>query len=90
VENAGIFRERVIEVLKEHCKSVIFVTHDPLISLLSDRRIVMRHGAVEKILYPRGREQHVREVVARMDLTLCRFRERIRAGELLTEEGFRI
>jgi len=90
VENAGIFREKVIEVLKEHCKSVIFVTHDPLVSLLSDRRLVMRHGGVEKILEPDGREFHIREMVARMDLTLCRFRERIRAGELLTEPGFTI
>lgn len=88
VENAGIFREKVIEVLKEHCKSVIFVTHDPLVSLLSDRRIVMRHGAVDKVLYPDGRELPIRDMVARMDVTLCRFRERIRAGELLTEQGF--
>jgi ABC-type lipoprotein export system ATPase subunit len=88
VENAGIFRERVIEVLKEHCKSVIFVTHDPLVSLLSDRRLVMKHGGVERILHPDGREIHIRDMVARMDLTLCRFRERIRAGELLTEQGF--
>jgi ABC-type lipoprotein export system ATPase subunit len=88
VENAGIFRERVIEVLKEHCKSVIFVTHDPLVSLLSDRRLVMKHGGVEKILHPEGREIRIRDMVARIDLTLCRFRERIRAGELLTEQGF--
>lgn len=88
VENAGIFRETVIEVLKEHCKSVIFVTHDPLVSLLSDRRLVMRNGGVKKILEPDGREIHIREMVARMDLTLCRFRERIRTGELLTEQGF--
>lgn len=87
VENAGIFREKVIEVLKQHDKSVIFVTHDPLVSLMSDRRIVMRHGGVEKILRPEGREVHIREMVARMDATLCRFRERIRAGELLTEQG---
>ncbi len=90
VENAGIFREKVIEVLKDHNKSVIFVTHDPLVSLLSDRRVVMRHGGVEKILRPDGRELHITEMVARMDLTLCRFRERIRAGELLTEPGFTV
>ena len=90
VENAGIFREKVIEVLKEHNKSVIFVTHDPLVSLMSDRRIVMRHGGVEKILRPEGRELHIREMVGRMDVTLCRLRERIRAGELLTEQGFPI
>jgi ABC-type lipoprotein export system ATPase subunit len=90
VENAGIFRERVIEVLKEHGKSVIFVTHDPLVSLLSDRRLVMKQGGVEKILLPEGREVHIRDMVARIDLTLCRFRERIRAGELLTEQGFTV
>lgn len=90
VENAGIFREKVIEVLKEHNKSVIFVTHDPLVSLLSDRRLVMRNGGVEKILRPDGREEHIREMVARLDLTLCRFRERIRAGELLTGPGFMV
>jgi hypothetical protein len=48
----------------------------------------MRHGGVEKILRPDGREEHIREMVARLDLTLCRFRERIRAGELLTEPGY--
>jgi ABC-type lipoprotein export system ATPase subunit len=90
VENAGIFREKVIEVLKDHNKSVIFVTHDPLVSLLSDRRLVMRQGGVDRILRPDGRELHIREMVARMDLTLCRFRERIRAGELLTEPGFSV
>ena len=68
----------------------IFVTHDPLVSLLSDRRLVMRQGGVDKILRPDGCELHIREMVARMDLTLCRFRERIRAGELLTEPGFTV
>jgi ABC-type lipoprotein export system ATPase subunit len=90
VENAGIFRERVIEVLKEHTKSVIFVTHDPLVSLLSDRRLVMKNGGVEKILRPEGKEEHIRAMVARMDVTMCRFRERIRSGELLTEQGFSV
>ena len=87
VENAGIFREKVIRVLKEHCKSVIFVTHDPLVSLLSDRRIVMKNGAVEKVLEPKGEERQVLEFVERIDVTLCLFRERIRAGELLTGQG---
>jgi ABC-type lipoprotein export system ATPase subunit len=87
VENAGIFREKVIRELKEHCKSVIFVTHDPLVSLLSDRRIVLRNGAVEKVLEPKGEERHVLKQVERIDVTLCLFRERIRAGELLTERS---
>jgi hypothetical protein len=50
----------------------------------------MKQGGVEKILLPEGREVHIRDMVARIDLTLCRFRERIRAGELLTEQGFTV
>jgi ABC-type lipoprotein export system ATPase subunit len=90
VENAGIFREKVIRVLKEHCKSVIFVTHDPLVSLLSDRRVVMKNGAVQKIIEPKGKEHAVLEMVERIDVTLCMFRERIRAGELLEERCFTV
>ena len=29
VENAGIFKEKVIEVLRQHHKALLFVTHDP-------------------------------------------------------------
>jgi len=44
VENAGIHRTRALELLREHRKIFIFVTHDPRIALLSDYRIVMQGG----------------------------------------------
>ncbi len=85
VENAGIFKDRVIEVLREHGKAVIFVTHDPLVSLLSTRRIVMRNGAVESVLEPGGCETEALAAALRLDGILARMRERIRAGELITD-----
>ncbi|MDD2472483.1 MULTISPECIES: ATP-binding cassette domain-containing protein [unclassified Methanoculleus] len=84
VENAGIFKERVIEVLRAGGKAVIFVTHDPLISLLSARRIVMRDGAVEKVIEPDGRENDALREARRLDGILHCMRERIRAGDLVT------
>lgn len=87
VESGGIFKENVIASLKKNNKAVLFVTHDPLLALLSDRRIVMRNGAVEKILEPKGCENKNLSRISEMDSILSRMREKIRAGELLDEEG---
>jgi len=83
VENAGIFKEKVIECLKMHHKALIFVTHDPVVSLLSAKRIVMKNGAVERILEPGDEENEALAEIIRMDQTLCRMRELIRAGEIV-------
>ncbi|RQD82311.1 MAG: ATP-binding cassette domain-containing protein [Methanocalculus sp. MSAO_Arc2] len=85
VENAGIFRDRVITCLKETNTSVIFVTHDPLVSLLSDKRIVMGNGAVKTILEPDGSEESVLKHVTEIDAYLSNLRERLRSGEILSE-----
>ncbi|MCP1661487.1 MAG: ATP-binding cassette domain-containing protein [Methanocalculus sp. MSAO_Arc1] len=85
VENAGIFRDRVITCLKKTNTSVIFVTHDPLVSLMSDKRIVMGNGAVKTILEPDGSEAAVLKQVTEIDAYLSDLRERLRAGEILGE-----
>ena len=84
IENAGIFKDRVIARLREYGRAVLFVTHDPFVALLSDRRIVMRNGAVTAVLEPGDAEADALEAMAAMDARLHAIRERIRAGELLT------
>lgn len=84
VENAGIFKERVIEALRQYHKALLFVTHDPLVSLLSDRRIVMQDGAVAKVITPNGSEHSVLRQMLAYDAAIARVRELIRAGELIT------
>ncbi len=87
VENAGIFKDRVIETLKEYNKALIFVTHDPMVSLMSDRRIVMKNGGVSDVLEPNGREEEALLRVIELDRALCRMREQIRAGEMICSQG---
>jgi ABC-type lipoprotein export system ATPase subunit len=87
VENAGIFKDRVIEILKEYNKALIFVTHDPMVSLMSDRRIVMKNGGVSDVLEPNGREEEALLRVIELDQVLCRMREQIRAGEMICSRG---
>ncbi|HDQ08296.1 MAG TPA: ATP-binding cassette domain-containing protein [Methanoculleus sp.] len=84
VENAGIFKDRVIDVLRLHHKALIFVTHDPLVALMSDRRIVMKNGGVAKVLEPNGSEVAALRSAKEMNVLLSRMRERIREGDLIT------
>ena len=75
VENAGIFKERVIDLLRagegghiRHPRS--------LVSLLSARRIVMQDGAVERVIEPAIGRAGLREAI-RLDGILCRMRDEI-------------
>jgi ABC-type lipoprotein export system ATPase subunit len=86
IENAGIFKEKVIRCLKHYNKAVIFVTHDPLLAMITDRRIVMKNGAVTSVLEPRGIETEMVSHIAGIDAFLVELREKIRAGDLIAGE----
>ena len=81
IENAGIFKERVISRLREFQKAVILVTHDPYLALCSQRRIIMKNGAVDEIIQANGRESGLVSELSRIDLFLSEIRERLRIGE---------
>jgi len=80
VENAGIHRTRALELLREHRKIFIFVTHDPRIALLSDFRIVMQGGAMTGVLDTDEQERRLCHAVGRIDDMLGSLREHIRQG----------
>ena len=84
VENAGINRTRALELLRQHRKIFIFVTHDPRIALLSDYRIVMRGGSIAQVLHTDGEERRLSAVVNRIDTVMADVREKIRLGGRIT------
>jgi ABC-type lipoprotein export system ATPase subunit len=81
IENAGIFKEKVISILKEFQKSVILVTHDPYLALCSERRIIMKNGAVDEVILASGKETELIGELSRIDMFLSDIRERLRIGE---------
>jgi ABC-type lipoprotein export system ATPase subunit len=83
VENAGIHRTRALELLRQYRKIFIFVTHDPRIALLSDYRLVMQSGMVNKILHTDEQERQCALQVSRLDDMLSNLREKIRLGQRL-------
>ena len=85
VENAGINKERVVSCIREYKKSVIFVTHDPYLALITDKRVIMKNGAVAGVLEPGDRERAILQTVTGMDAFLWELREKIRGGELISD-----
>lgn len=80
IENAGIFKDRVIQSLHGGNKAIILVTHDPYLALTAGRRIVMKNGGVASVIKPTGQEQHLIEDLALIDDRLHQIREKLRQG----------
>lgn len=87
IENAGIFKEEVIRCLRKLNKAVLFVTHDPYVSLLSDRRIVMGNGEIRMVVTPGDMEKDTLIEITKLDEMLSVIRERIRVGEIISDGG---
>jgi len=86
IENAGINKTKALELLKKYDKLFVFVTHDPIIALLSDKRIIMKSGAMQKVVVANPEERLAVENLRKMDDIILHFRSIIRAGEELKAE----
>lgn len=83
IENAGIHKTKALELLKRYEKIFVFVTHDPTIALLSDLRIIMKHGAMQKIIVSNPEERAVADTLKKIDQVILHFRGLIRSGEVI-------
>jgi len=86
VENAGIHKTKALELLKKYAKLFVFVTHDPTIALFSDCRVIMKSGAMQKIVYSNVEERSVAVELRKMDDMILHFRSLIRAGEVVNSK----
>ncbi|OPY58342.1 MAG: sn-glycerol-3-phosphate import ATP-binding protein UgpC [Pelotomaculum sp. PtaU1.Bin035] len=86
IENAGIFKQEVIDIIQSTSKIIIFVTHDPVIALLTKKRIIMENGAVKKVLCQNEFETKAAENLLELDKRVGFIREELRAGNEITKE----
>lgn len=83
IENAGIFKKEAMEMIKEEGKIIFFVTHDPVVALLCNIRMVMKNGGVVKIHRTNELERKSTKRIMEQDIMLNVVRERIRRGEVI-------
>lgn len=83
IENAGIDRMRAMETLIEHEKIVLIVTHDPLLALLGEKRIIMKNGGMQAIISLTTTEKAIRENLERNARALFVIQDCLRKGKNL-------
>ncbi|MBK6898640.1 MAG: ATP-binding cassette domain-containing protein [bacterium] len=83
IENAGIDRRKALEVLVGQDKVVLMATHDPILALMGDRRVVIGNGAMRDVIEPSAAERANLVELRALDARLMELRGRLRRGERL-------
>jgi ABC-type lipoprotein export system ATPase subunit len=81
IENAGIDRKKSLDLLIARDKIVLISTHDPVLALMGNRRLVIRNGAVADIIETSAAEKANLATLERIDRHLMAVRHRLRCGQ---------
>lgn len=85
IENAGIRKHDALKVLSGHGKIVMVVTHDPVLALMTDRRIVMKNGGMQKVVSTTTKEKSISKKLNKIDELMLSLRDRVRNGEVIED-----
>lgn len=83
IENAGIDRKKALELLVKEEKIILMATHDPILALMGDRRLVIKNGGIDKIIESSEAERKNLVSLEALDNKLLVLRNRIRTGDTL-------
>ncbi len=86
IENAGINKTMGIQLLSTEGKMVLIATHDPTLMLTAQKRIIMKNGAMSRLIQSDDVERKHLEYFLEIDRVLEGFRESLRQGNKLDEK----
>jgi ABC-type lipoprotein export system ATPase subunit len=81
IENAGIDRKRAVHTLVDKRKIVLMATHDPILALMGDRRLVFKNGGISALIVTSETERAKLILFEEMDAKLGAVRNALRNGE---------
>jgi ABC-type lipoprotein export system ATPase subunit len=85
IENAGIRKHDALKVLSGHGKIVMVVTHDPVLALMTDRRVVMKNGGMDKVVGTSEAEKSLSKKLNKIDEFMLSLRDKVRHGEVIED-----
>jgi ABC-type lipoprotein export system ATPase subunit len=85
IENAGIRKHDALKVLSGHGKIVMVVTHDPVLALMTDRRVVMKRGGMDKVVGTSEAEKSLSIKLNKIDEFMLSLRDKVRHGEVIED-----
>jgi len=80
IENAGVDKRKALELLVNQEKIVLMATHDPLLILQADRRVVIQNGGMHKIIATNEHERAYYDELAELDRKMQEARNFFRLG----------
>lgn len=83
IENAGIDRRMALDLLVGQDKIVLIATHDPLLALMGNRRIVIKNGGIHKVIDTSPEEKARLKYLEELDKSFLKYRELLRNGGIL-------
>ncbi len=87
IENAGIRKHDALEALAGHGKIVMVVTHDPVLALMTDKRIVMKNGGMQTVVATSKDEKAISQKLNKIDELMLNLRDKVRNGEVIQDIG---
>lgn len=81
IENAGVDREKALALLVKEEKIVLMTTHDPILALMGQRRMVIKNGGISKIINTTAQEKANLMLLQQLNQKLIGLRNLLRAGE---------
>lgn len=81
IENAGVDRKKALELLVKKEKIVLMSTHDPILALMGDKRIVIKNGGIKEIIVTSELERANLESLHLLDSRMLEIRNMVRRGE---------
>lgn len=83
IENAGIDRKKALDLLVGNNKIVLMATHDPILALMGDKRIVISGGGIAKVIHSTPEEKQILTKLEALDEVVQSMRNQLRYGEVL-------
>ena len=81
IENAGIKIKQALNLLIQKGKIIFLVTHDPILALDTDKRLIMKNGGISKVIHTSIKEKGIANYHSWINDYVLEIRESIREGE---------
>ncbi|MEN6391335.1 MAG: ATP-binding cassette domain-containing protein [Syntrophomonas sp.] len=80
IENAGIDRLQALNILTGQGKMVLVVSHDPTLILMTEQRVVMKNGGMDRICPTTPQEKNILKDLLRLEKSVAGLRHSLREG----------
>jgi ABC-type lipoprotein export system ATPase subunit len=81
IENAGIDKLKAIDFLIHSSTIALIATHEPLIALMADKRIILKNGGIDRILTTTKEEKETLRKLIDAEKTQQKLKEALRQGK---------